>query len=244
MFPFAVQDPEEFQNSRANFCDAVVGKGKNIVSLCYDKGIVVLSENPYLPNKLKIDELYDRLIITGVGEPASYDEIRLAATRYADLKGMQYDAEDVKGEGVIRDVISPFLRTTFNNPGMQPKRVKFLLAELLAGGAYFCEVRYDGETYPRSSSQMFAAIGKHEEEIEAVLSDWAKKRDFTKISIDDAIIFGLKAIEEALGSDSKGLSEFQTNVASRSLEIAVLDRSRDCRRKFRRVDASGLDISL
>lgn len=246
---FALPHPEELRKTRADYCDGGINQGKNVVAVCFEKGVVLVSENQHLPNKYKIDELHDRIAIAGVGEPASYDQIRQKATLYAAAREMQFDPLDVNADSVIRDVISPYLREVFYNPYTPPKRVKFLLSELTDHCVRFYEVRYDGETYPRSTSQQFAAIGKDAEGIEAALKSLNTHHHFATFDLTKAVRACLTGLEHAFTKAaaesrevekqraSESLKELEQNIKNRYLEIAVLDNSLRDRRKFRRVDA-------
>lgn len=254
---FTLPHPEELRKTRAEYCDGGVKQGKNVVALRFDKGAVLFSENEHLPNKYTIDELHDRIAIAGVGEQAAYDELRQKATLYAAAREMQFDPLDVNADSVIRDVVSPSLREVFFNPYKPPKRVKFLLSELTDHGTRFYEVRYDGATSPRNANQPFAAIGKDSEGIEAALEDLANKYDFASFDLAKAVRTGLEGLESALRQaahnhnlherDKKqaadDLTEFESNIKNSYLEIAVLDRTVQDRRKFRRVDAATLSLT-
>ncbi|MBI4739502.1 hypothetical protein HY772_08250 [Candidatus Woesearchaeota archaeon] len=251
---FSLPHPEELRKTRAEYCEGGVKQGKNVLAICFNKGVVLLSENEHLPNKYCIDELHDRIAIAGVGEQSSYDQIRQKATLYAAAREMQFDPLDVNADSVIRDVISPYLREVFFNPYTPPKRVKFLLSELTDHGARFYEVRYDGATGVRSTNQPFAAIGKDAESIEMALEDLARQHDFTLLDLAQAVGVGLGRLEAALRQAAQNpnaheqekkqaaddLKEFESNVKNRYLEIAVLDRTVRDRRVFGRVDAATL----
>ncbi|HSJ28625.1 MAG TPA: proteasome subunit alpha, partial [Acidimicrobiia bacterium] len=64
--PFYVA-PEQLVRDKAEFARKGIARGRSIVAIEYDNGLLLLAENPSRALK-KISEVYDRIAFAGVGK--------------------------------------------------------------------------------------------------------------------------------------------------------------------------------
>ena len=87
--------PEQVMKDRADYARKGIARGRALVAVMYDNGIVLVAENP--SNTLrKVVEIYDRIAFAGVGRYNEFDQLRVAGVRAADMKGYQYSRDDVE----------------------------------------------------------------------------------------------------------------------------------------------------
>ena len=91
--PFYVA-PEQVMKDRADYARKGIARGRSLVALSYDHGILLCAENPSRTLH-KVAEIYDRIAFAGVGKFSEFDSLRTAGIRHADLKGYSYSREDV-----------------------------------------------------------------------------------------------------------------------------------------------------
>jgi len=80
--------PEQMMQDRADYARKGIARGRSLIALQYDQGIVLVAENPSSTLR-KISEIYDRIAFAGVGKYSEFDQLRVAGVRAADLKGYQ-----------------------------------------------------------------------------------------------------------------------------------------------------------
>lgn len=124
--PFYVP-PEQLVKDRAEFARKGVERGRPIVVMVLDVGVLLVGENPS-PSLRKIGEIYDRLAFAGVGRFNEFETLRVAGVRYADLKGYSYARADVTGKG-LANAYSQTLGQIFTHE-VKPYEVEILVAEL------------------------------------------------------------------------------------------------------------------
>src|SRR4029450_12645943 len=97
--PFGYVSPEQLMKDRADYARKGIARGRSVVVLAYDDGILFVGEN--LSRALhKISEIYDRIAFAAVGKYNEFENLRMAGVRYADLRGYSYDRRDVTGRGL------------------------------------------------------------------------------------------------------------------------------------------------
>src|SRR6187431_3232324 len=159
--PFYVA-PEQVMKDRADYARKGIARGRGLVALTYDDGIVIVAENP--SNSLrKISEIYDRIAFAGVGKYNEFDQLRVAGVRAADLKGYQYSRDDVDARSLANQY-AQILGNIFTHE-MKPMEVEILVAEvgLDADGDQMFHILYDGTVV---DARDIAAIGGDAESIE------------------------------------------------------------------------------
>lgn len=218
--PFYVS-PEQIMADKAEFARKGIARGKSIVALEYDGGVLMIAENA--TSLSKIGEIYDRIGFAGVGKFSEFDQLRKIGVRFADVRGYQYSREDVRGQA-LANAYSQAIGEVFTRE-MKPLEIEVIVAEV--GDERYEDHRnntlyritFDGFI---SDDHGYCVIGGGVEDVEGVLrSDY---RD--GLGIAEAIQLGRRALD-AGGERGSTLTE-------KTLEVCTLERSRPGR-KFRRL---------
>lgn len=218
--PFGYVSPEQVMKDRADYARKGIARGRSVVVIAYDGGILFVAEN--VSRALhKVSEIYDRIAFAAVGKYNEFENLRMAGVRYADLRGYSYDRQDVTGRG-LANVFAQTLGTIFTVDS-KPYEVEIVIAEVgeTPDGDQIYRLTYDGSV---GDEHGFVAMGGSAEQITTALQDrWREG-----MSLEDA----LRTAVELLGRDP--VSGEQRSLTAGQLEVAVLQRDRP-RRKFRRL---------
>ncbi len=217
--PFYVA-PEQMMKDRADFARKGIARGRALVAIRYNDGIVIVAENASQTLR-KVSEIYDRIAFAGVGKYNEFDQLRVAGVRAADLKGYQYSRDDVDARSLANSY-AQMLGTIFTHE-MKPMEVEILVAEvgLEADEDQMFHILYDGTVMDERD---YAAIGGDAETINTRLAEtWTDGLDRAA-----AITLGLKA----LGGPER-------EIALDDLEVADLARTNG-RRCFHRLTVADL----
>jgi proteasome alpha subunit len=212
--PFYVA-PEQVMKDRADYARKGIARGRALVAVRYDDGIVLVAENP--SNTLrKISEIYDRIAFAGVGKYNEFDQLRVAGVRAADLKGFQYSRDDVDARSLANQY-AQILGQVFTHE-MKPMEVEILVAEVGHDGApdQLFHILYDGTVM---DGGRFRALGGDSEAIGARMAD----------GLPDTL-----DLDAAVRRATAALSGPDRTLRADDLEVAVLARSNG-RRCFRRL---------
>ena len=225
--PFYVS-PEQIMRDKADFARKGIARGRSVIVMQYDAGIVFVAENPSRALH-KISELYDRIGFAAVGKYNEFESLRVAGVRLADMRGYSYDRSDVTGRS-LANAYAQTLGTIFTETN-KPFEVEIVVAEVGEAPAddQLYRLMFDGSV---ADEHGFVAMGGQAEPITAGLQqDW---RD--GMSLTEAIRLAHRMLETHAG-------EAQRTLAASDLEVAILDRSRP-RRTFQRVNTGRLATLL
>ncbi len=221
--PFYVP-PEQLMQDRAEFARKGIAKGRSILALEYDNGILIVAENPSRALN-KIGEVYDNIAFAGVGKYNEFESLRVAGIRHADVKGFNYGREDVNAKS-LANAYAQTLGTVFTN---QPKpfEIELLVAEVgkEPEDNRLFRIRYDGTL---GDERDFCAIGGQEDELTAVL----RERYQAGLPLDGALNMAIKAFEAVE----------ERTIASNEWEAAVVERGGG-RRSFRRLSPQDIEAA-
>ena len=223
--PFYVP-PEQVMADKAEFARKGIARGKSIVALEYDGGVLLVAENATALSK--IGEIYDRIAFAGVGKFSEFDQLRKVGVRYADTKGYAYSREDVTAKA-LANAYSQAVGEVFTRE-MKPLEVEIVVAEV--GDPRFVgheedaiyRVRFDGSI---SDEKGFCVIGGTADQLESHLQSTYREG----MDLASAVRVGRDALARAENGDP--------NLGAANLEVCLLERSREGR-KFRRVGQSEL----
>ncbi len=211
--PFYVA-PEQLVRDKAEFARKGIARGRSIVAIEFDSGILLLAEN--ISRALqKISEVYDRIAFAGVGRYNEFETLRKAGIRQADLMGYLYSRSDVTAMALATGFSQTLGQIFSHEP--KPFEVEVLICEVGDDGQgnRLYKVTYDGTLYDQRD---VAAIGGKGESLEQAL----RERYSDDMTLEAAIEAGIEAFRATEGRESEGW------------EAAVLDRSNG-RRAFRRL---------
>ncbi len=227
--PFYVS-PEQLMADKAEFARKGIARGKSIVSLEYETGILLMAENATKLNK--IGEIYDRIAFAGVGKFSEFDQLRKLGVRYADTKGYAYSRDDIVGHA-LANAYSQAVGEVFTREP-KPLEVEVIVAEIGDdrfeghGSNAIYRIKFDGFI---SDHRGFCVIGGEVEDIETILRDAYEDG----MPFEDAVRLAHRALARAPNGGSE--------LGAESIELCVLERSRKGR-KFRRFTPEELSATL
>lgn len=214
VMPYYVS-PEQMMKDKAEFAETGIAKGRSIVIMKYNKGILLVADNPSL-SLHKISEIYDNIAFAGAGKYNEFENLRKAGIRYADMKGYQYSREDVTAKELAHNY-SQLLGTVFSQD-TKPYEVEILVVRVGKNSTEdeIFRISYDGSIIDEDS---FAVIGGDEPPI----------FEYLKEHHDDN-----RSINDALNTAVKGLEADTEKIPLKNLEVGILERDK-AGRKFRRL---------
>ncbi|HSK90783.1 MAG TPA: proteasome subunit alpha [Euzebyales bacterium] len=221
MFPYV--SPEQQMKDRADFARKGIARGRAVVGVVYDAGVLFVAENPS-SSLYKISELYDRLAFAAVGRYNEFESLRRQGIRLADVLGYQYARQDVTGRSMA-NAYANALGAAFSE-SQKPFEVELLVAEVQAEDVDLFHILYDGSVSVEAGS---VAIGGQAEAISDALSE--RLQPLTDLAAS------LRAARDALASVE------DREITAETLEVAGLDRNRG-RRKFFRMSREAVAEAL
>ncbi len=222
--PFYVS-PEQMMKDRADYARKGIARGRSVVVVQYTDGIAFVGENPSQALH-KISEIYDRIAFAAVGRYNEFENLRIAGVRLADLRGYSYDRTDVTGRG-LANAYAQTLGTIFSSGGEKPYEIEIFVAEIgdTAEADQIYRLTYDGSV---ADEQGYAVMGGSADLVSQYLGD----RYQPGLSLDEV----LRIAVDALGHDGQQVRRLHAE----QLEVAILDRTRTRKRKFRRISGRRL----
>jgi proteasome alpha subunit len=220
---------EQIMKDKADYARKGIARGRSVVVLQYDDGILLVAENPSRALH-KISEIYDRIAFAAVGKYNEFENLRIAGVRIADLRGYSYDRRDVTGRG-LANAYAQTLGTIFSTAVEKPFEVEIVVAEVgdTTDEDQIYRLTYDGSV---ADEHGFVVMGGQAEQISNHLEkSYAEGQGLAE---------GLRTAVRALGETPGGPPR---EISSSQLEVAVLDRKRP-QRKFRRITGARLDELL
>jgi len=216
--------PEQVMKDRAEYAQKGIARGRSLVAVTYDEGILIVAENPSRTLH-KVSEIYDRVAFAGVGKYNEFDQLRVAGIRHADTKGYAYSREDVDARS-LANVYAQYLGQVFTHE-MKPLEVEILVAELGPTRAddRLYHIAYDGTVVDQ---ERFTVLGGEAEVIAA--------------RVEQAVVDGW-GLEEAVRACARCLAGPDRSLGADDLEVGVL-ASANGRRAFRRIEGDELNALL
>ncbi len=237
-FPYFIS-PEQAMRERSELARKGISRGRSVVVLTYDSGVLFVAENPSRSLQ-KISELYDRVGFAAVGRFNEFDNLRRGGIQFADTRGYAYDRRDVTGRQ-LANVYAQTLGTIFTEQA-KPYEVELCVAEVAHYGETkapeLYRITYDGSI---ADEPHFVVMGGTTDPIIAAL-----KESYS----ENAELAG--AVKIAVDALRAGISSATTNatppaeprvLGPSTLEVAVLDAKRP-RRAFRRITGAALEALL
>ncbi len=232
--PFYVS-PEQLMKDRADFARKGIARGRSVVVLAYEGGILFATENPSR-SLHKISEIYDRIAFAAVGKYNEFENLRVAGVRYADLRGYSYDRKDVTARG-LANAYAQTLGTVFTTES-KPLEVELVVAEVgdTPDGDQIYRLSYDGSVADEHGS---VVMGGQAEQLGKRLAETRT----TGMALGEALRLAITTLG-GVGADGALLNEgSERTIEPTQLEVAVLDRTRP-RRAFRRLQGAALTEAL
>ncbi|MEE8239790.1 MAG: proteasome subunit alpha [candidate division NC10 bacterium] len=218
-FPYYVS-PEQVMQDKAEYARKGIAKGRSIVAMEYQDGILLVADNPSA-SLYKISEIYDSIAFSGAGKYSEFENLRKAGIRHADLKGFMYSREDVTARSLANGY-SQSLGTIFSQE-LKPLEVEILVVQIGESGRSneMYRISFDGSIFDERG---FAVIGGRSEALQIFLKDRVKD---SPPPLKEAFTLCLEALDNVTNQ----------KLAPEGLEVAALDQTRSGR-KFRRIVAT------
>ncbi|WP_163699973.1 proteasome subunit alpha [Mycolicibacterium sarraceniae] len=242
-FPYFIS-PEQAMRERSELARKGIARGRSVVVLAYDSGVLFVAENPSRSLQ-KVSELYDRVGFAAVGRFNEFDNLRRGGIQFADTRGYAYDRRDVTGRQ-LANVYAQTLGGIFTEQA-KPYEVELCVAEVAHYGETkppeLYRITYDGSI---ADEPHFVVMGGTTEPIITALKDSYSEN----APLEDAVRIAVEALRAGInGAGSAGSSSSATPPAEprvlgpATLEVAILDAKRP-RRAFRRITGPALDVLL
>lgn len=228
-FPFYV-NPEQMTQDKAEFARKGIARGKSIVTLEFERGVLMVAENPL---KLwKLGEIYDRIAFAGVGKFSEFDRLRKMGVQWADVEGYRFSRDDVRAKA-LANVYSQIIGEEFTR-SIKPFEVEIVVAEVgdpeLAGhekNALY-RVGFEGTIQDQEG---FCVIGGSLENLQNHMATHFRP----DLPLGDALRLGREALQRAENGTR--------DLPPESLEVVILDRQRSGR-KFQRLSTDEVRDTL
>lgn len=223
--PFYVA-PEQQMKDRADYARKGIARGRSVVVLQYDDGILLVADNPSRALH-KISEIYDRIAFAAVGKYNEFENLRLGGVRYADVNGYMYDRRDVTARG-LANTYAQTLGTIFTETN-KPYEVELVVAEVGEDAAtdQIYRLTFDGSV---ADEHGYVAMGGQADAVAEAL----KERYSDGMPLAAALRAAVHALEQ---------QDADRHLEAKSLEVAVLDRNRH-HRLFRRLPPARIEELL
>ncbi len=243
--------PYDFNESvqqRSEYVDERLREGSPVVGLKYRDGLLLLSTKR---TQRKVFEIYDRLMMSAIGNQADVEAIRIAALDFAHQEGFTRSPDDVTVNRIVGFALSPALKKAFGDSWNAPPVFRGVFAEMgrTRAGDRFASLNYDGEF--AFTEDYAVAAGSHaaedamlvrlseagtdlplEEALKAASEAWAIGHQ----AASDPASVRSDGEEESSGEQAMGPTEYlRQQMQSSSLEAGVLDRTLTRESKFRMV---------
>ena len=221
--------PEQLMQDRADYARKGIARGRSLVTLEYDGGIVLAAENPSATLR-KVSEIYDRIAFGGVGRYIEFDQLRVAGVRHAELKGYQYSRSDVEARSLANQYAQ--MLGQFFTHELKPLEVEIVVVEVGSGDEanQLYRIQYDGTVM---DEEAYCCIGG---DADAVRERVAEGYD---PEFDAAAAIGLARA---------ALAGPEREIAAPDLEVALLESivpdATHRRRCFRRLDDAEVEVAL
>jgi proteasome alpha subunit len=221
---------EQIMRDKTELARKGIARGRSVVVLTYDKGVLFVAENPSSALH-KVSELYDRVGFAAVGKYNEFENLRRYGITQADTKGFTYDRRDVTGRA-LANMYATLLGNIFTDQ-LKPYEVEVCVAEVGYPGdsrmSQLYRISYDGSIV---DEREFVVMGGTTEPIITAL----RASYQANLELGAAVSIAVAALQA--GANDIAGKEKRVLEAS-GLEVAVLEQERP-RRAFRRLAGSSL----
>ncbi|WP_405495881.1 proteasome subunit alpha [Nocardia sp. NBC_00511] len=220
---------EQIMRDKTELARKGIARGRSVVVLVYDKGVVFVAENPSATLH-KVSELYDRVGFAAVGKYNEFEALRRGGILQADLRGYQFDRRDVTGR-FLANLYAQSLGTIFTDQ-LKPYEVEICVAEVgypqQDSNSVLYRINFDGSIV---DEREFVVMGGNTDPIVTAL----KGSYQSGLDLHGAVTLALAALQKAVPEGDKD----KRAVGVSSLEVATLEQGRP-RRAFRRIQGAAL----
>ncbi|MGK8488814.1 proteasome subunit alpha [Nocardia asiatica] len=225
---------EQIMRDKTELARKGIARGRSVVVLTYDKGVLFVAENPSTTLH-KVSELYDRVGFAAVGKYNEFENLRRGGILQADIRGYQYDRRDVTGRA-LANAYAQALGTIFTDQ-LKPYEVEICVAEVgypeQASQSVLYRITFDGSIV---DEREFVVMGGTTEPIVTALKSSYQQG----LDLASAVGVAVRALQAGV---PEGAEKEKRALGVSSLEVATLEQARP-RRAFRRVTSAALERLL
>jgi proteasome alpha subunit len=237
--------PYDFNESvqqRAEYAEERLRAGSPVVGLKYRDGLLLLSARR---TQRKVFEIYDRLMMSGMGNQADVEAIRIAALDFSHQEGFARSPDDVTVNRIVGFALSPGLKKAFGDSWNAPMAFRGVFAEMGVTPEHdsFATLNYDGDF---SFFSAFAVAGGTSE------AEGAMRDHLREVGVELDLMAAVSAAKDAWALGRMRAQQpdnirneeepdevpdlaasLDDQLATMTLEAAVLDRTSLQESKFR-----------
>src|SRR5690349_21606994 len=160
---------EQIMRDKTELARKGIARGRSVVVLVYDKGVLFVAENPSATLH-KVSELYDRIGFAAVGKYNEFENLRRGGILQADLRGYQFDRRDVTGRA-LANAYAQTLGTIFTDQ-LKPYEVEICIGEVgypeQESNSVLYRINFDGSIVDERD---FVVMGGNTDPISTALKD-------------------------------------------------------------------------
>jgi len=186
---YSPYDWNESIQQRNEYIEDRLKDGSPVVALTYDGGLLLLSVRQ---TQRKVYEVYDRIMMSAIGNQSDVESIRSAAIEVAHAEGFSRSADDVTIQRMVSFRISPAIKRVYSDPFAQPVVYKGIFAELgrTPDRDHLMTLSYDGEFTTMPQMAVIAGTAYAEDRMREHLKS---ETESGSISLDAALRAALYA---------------------------------------------------
>lgn len=166
---YSLYDWNQAVQQRNEYVEDRLKDGAPIVAVSYDDGILMLTIRGQ--QQRKIFDVYDRLMMGGLGKQSDLESLRLAAIDVAHKEGFERSPDDVSIQRLVGFSLSPAVKRVYNDQQAIPLTLRAVFAEMNRSPEtdHFFVLGYDGEFATRERVAVAAGTPYAEEQAEESL---------------------------------------------------------------------------
>lgn len=244
--------PYDFQENlqqRAQYIRNRLRAGSPVIGISYDNGVLLLALKR---RGRKVYEIYDRLMLSAIGNQADVENLRLAAIDFSHQEGFVRSPDDVTIQRVVGFALSPALKKAFGDPLTTPFVVRALFAELhnQPERDLFYTLNYDGEFAPYERFAVIAGTQTAEEQASRYIEANLIGIPTFETSVACALTAWGIAYEAAQQEDidsvaeAAGRARLREMLGEAQVELGVLERQTLRENRFRLIPQEQLEPFL
>jgi proteasome alpha subunit len=241
--------------TRTEYIEERLRDGSPVVGLSIPDGVLLVTVHRA---QRKIYEIYDRLVLGGIGNQSDIETMRNTGIDFAHQEGFQRSPDDVTAYRLVVSVLSPALKRAFADPFTAPFVFRGLFAEVAERQEQdqFYALGFDGEF--RVEHRFSVVAGSFEAEnrmidllhgsIEGLtdraaalrlgLEAWATGRLHARRA---GVSIGTRDDDEEADRDTRTVQDvLREEIAEGTVEVGLLERKTPRESKFRLLRAEEL----
>ena len=255
---YSPYDWNESIQQRNEYIEDRLKEGSPVVATTYAGGLLILTLRQ---TQRKVYEIYDRLMMSAVGNHSDVEQVRMAAIDAAHAEGFSRSPDDVTVTRLVSFRISPAIKKIYSDPFAQPVVYRGIFAELgkTPEKDALVTLSYDGEFSNNVGSAVIAgsayAEDRMREHLTSLTADGLPALDAAVAASIYAWGVGKKHIETADRADAddaeqgEGEADIKAFIADHLkagwfVEAGVLERNVNRESRFRLLNETELGGSL